>query len=781
MNVETPSSSRQVHPDDDGAHPNNYFAETPEAAASHGSPVVSQSHDTRDDSPYKENSSPSKPPRHSRIMSGNEIAPLRILCAARGSGEMVPPAEAPSPVLTQATPTKPTPSKGRRPLSLVNRFPIKVNTGSASPMRVSTGSMSSVTSTAASSATSPDPQSVESPDTPVAPVEKDISLEEALRANEGLKKAIQIFEDESTILEKDEDFDIDIDAAPPTDDHHPDRMDVDESAAPDESMVSAYSTFSAVPNMTMFARIGHSPTRFASSSPTRTPRAPGLRDSSNLMEFTDQISGLSSSNTHRHPSPSRGRPIPSRTPGGQPRNTPQREGNHLLDFDIPPLPTPRSVPTVSAREVETLKSAFLSEISSLKASLLGKEAEVSSLKTAIADAEKRVGASSEQFREEKSALTEEKEQWERRANEMETVLRRVKGEIQNGRDERQELESKLAESEMRREAAEMMAQEAESKMAGMRAGKASSGGNHEVKSPSGEGKNPGSRDVEIAVERVARELHGLYKTKHENKVAALKKSYESRWEKKVHALEMQIEELSEENEQLKLSRDAMTRVEPSQAAENEELRAKAAEAASQIRQLDMEIQRLEAVVTSVKQDNQELIQMLEKERVEKGELVQLAEEMMSMQHSMIQEEPAPAPAAPRTRPAAAHTAPTPHAARVPHPSHVPRAPASPVPARAGVTSPVPTRAGVTSPVPTRSVVSPVPQQNFRSSIGRPLSGLRAPVSLKKPTPVSESRIGGLSHQRTRSNGPGGGLPRPRPQSGIMSNIEKMGNYRGRME
>ncbi|MCV5163677.1 hypothetical protein OFB65_25305, partial [Escherichia coli] len=74
--------------------------------------------------------------------------------------------------------------------------------------------------------------------------------------------------------------------------------------------------------------------------------------------------------------------------------TPQRPGSNLsniLDFDIPPMPTPRSVPTITPRELETLKSGFLSEISSLKASLSGKEAEVTSLKTAVSDAEKRVG------------------------------------------------------------------------------------------------------------------------------------------------------------------------------------------------------------------------------------------------------------------------------------------------------------------------------------------------------------------------------------------------------
>ena len=148
--------------------------------------------------------------------------------------------------------------------------------------------------------------------------------------------------------------------------------------------------------------------------------------------------------------------------------------SNLLDFDIPPAPTPRSMPSITPRELESLKSGFLSEISSLKASLSGREAEVQSLKTAVGDAEKRVGESMEQVREErnlKEQLAAEKEEWEKRGREMEAVLRNVKDEIVHGERERDDLEGRLEESERRREAAEMMAQEAESKMAGMKAGK----------------------------------------------------------------------------------------------------------------------------------------------------------------------------------------------------------------------------------------------------------------------------------------------------------------------
>ncbi|KAK6084560.1 hypothetical protein SCUP234_03349 [Seiridium cupressi] len=719
LNIATPATTRPIEQQDADslfAPSNDPTNETQDSSTAQSSPFVSEVQDQKsDDSPAKENVSPSKI-RHSRILSGNEIAPLKILSPR---DENIEP-ETRSPSRQDTVPKSP-----RKPLSPEKRFPIKP-VGSASPEK------SLPKSPAKSPAKSPDKHIV---------TEQEMTFEDALRANEGLKKAIQIFEDESTMLEHDDDLS---NATAMTVDHQVGAD--DESVGPDASMVSTFSTFSAVPNMTMFAKIGHSPTRFANVgmtpssargrpdlSPSRRSQPPAIQDDGNttsLMDFTEQLSGTS---RHGPPSPSRrARLSPAKTTGHRPNATPQRHAN-LLDFDIPPLPTPRSVPTVTAREVETLKSQFLSEISSLKASLLGKEAEVSSLKTAVTDAEKRVGETSEQLRElkcVKETLLEDKESWEKRCQEMEGVLRRVKAEIHHGQRERQELDSKLEESEKRREAAEIMAQEAESKMAGMRAGRTGSDAGLENKSPEKEAKNPGSREVEIAVERVARELHALYKTKHENKVTALKKSYENRWEKKVRSLEVKLDELSDENEKLKLGRDTtITRLDPGQAAENQELRAQAMKASAHVAELNAEVQKLGAVVDSVKQDNKELIQLLEKERVEKGELVSLAEEMMSMQHTFVQQDEPPA------RPSA------PSVSKAPEPSH-----------------------------------------NFRSSISRPTtSGLRAPGSLKKSH--TESRIG-VMHERTKSGGPQGGLPRPGmmgARSGIMSSIEKMGNYRGRGE
>ncbi|EWY90655.1 hypothetical protein FOYG_08092 [Fusarium oxysporum NRRL 32931] len=658
------------------------------------SPFVSALNDTALSD--QENHSPSKS-RHSRVLSGATLSPLKILTDQREVRDGRP--------TDRLGPNARSPRK----VSPEKRFPVKIS----NPLDT----------------------------TRAASQESTMSLEDAVRQNEGLKRAIEIFEDEQSVLEDGLD---DTDVTTGTLNVNPcGEMEVDDSVCPDDTAISTFSTFSAVPNLTMFAKLGQSPTKLsdmgsltprantrADPSPSRTSRARPRHDSgntTNLLDFTEQLRF-----PQRSPqkSPAKGGLSPSRT-APDVTATPSRGGfANLIDFDIPPMPTPRSVPSITARELESLKSNFLSEISSLKASLSGKEAEVQSLKAAVGDAEKRVGESQEQLREERSIkeqLTAEKEGWENRGREMEHVLRKAKEEIVESQREQEELEQKLEESEKRREAAEMLHQEAESKMAGMRAGKDTDKSSPEKpKSP-----NDTNHEVEIAVERVARELHALYKSKHESKVTALKKSYETRWEKRVHELESRIRELVEENERLRVCRNTtMTRVEPD-SIEADERKAQAVRDSAAIKELNADIQRLEAVVHTVQLDNESLRSMLEKERVEKGELVQLAEEMMSMQ-SFVAQTPKPQPQQQPQQP--------PSASRYPHERQHDREPETKTPKRSA--------------------------DHFRSSVSR-ASGLRAPGSgLRAP------------HERTKS---AGGLPRPggMARSGIMNSIEKMGNYRGR--
>lgn len=637
----------------------------------------------------QENLSPSKS-RHHRVRSGTELSPLRILSP-------------PQHTIVESFPVgsqdfaKPSPSlRSPRKMSPEKRFPVKVS----NPLDM------------------PQPERAEA---------RTVSLEEALRDNSGLKRAIDIFEDDQ------DDVSSDMNLAP----------DDDDATGPDDTMVSTFSSFSAAPDMTMFAKLGQSPTRTQQPAWAPSPQAPRHYDSGRAAALINSSNKRESGNTTnllidfteqlRKPQRSPDRRMnldSSRTAMDGAAATPRRQQlSSLIDFDIPPMPTPRSVPSVTPRELETLKSNFLSEISSLKASLSGKEAEVQSLKTAVGDAEQRVGESLERLREEQIAreqVAEEKQDWEHRGREMESVLGKIKDEIMHGQKEREELEQKLDESEKRREAAEMLHQEAESKMAGMRAGRESIKASPEKFKDSVSPPNT-SQEVELAVERVARELHGLYKGKHEAKVTALKKSYEARWQKKVKELESRIEQLGEENEKLRLGRDTtFTKVDPN-SAEFGELNAQAVKDNAAIKELNADVQRLEAVVASVQKDNGELRTMLENERVEKGELVQLAEEMMSMQSFVgasqtqaqqpVAQTPRMPPASPQRRHPEAQTAKT-------------------------------------------------PKTDSKSGICR-ASGLRAPGTALRPP-----------HERNRS---AGGLPRPggSGRSGIMNSIEKMGSHRGR--
>ncbi|RFU74023.1 kinetoplast-associated kap [Trichoderma arundinaceum] len=619
----------------------------------------------------QENVSPAKN-RHSRIMSGTELSPLRIVESQRSSLDGS---------LLKASGGVRSP---QRKVSPDRRFPVKINLSGEAPSR--------------------------------AAHEQPASIDEVVQDKEGLKKAISIFEDgPHSIREEDEDGDGrkagDSSATLGMEDvetHH--RGD---ATAGDEDFmdVSAFSTFSAVPNMAMLAKLGQTPNGRRESSAKRAHQA--MEDDSGntstlLMEFNERLG-----RSHRSSSIRRDVLSPSRTTPNLPSTgTPSRQLSNLIDFDTS-MATPRSIPSITARELESLKSNFLSEISSLKASLSGKEAEVHSLKTAVGDAEKRVGESMERLREER-ALKEE----------MESVLRIVREEIIETQKEKEELEQQLDESESRREASEMMHQEAESKLAGMRAGR------DMERHASPEKPVSNTREVEIAVERVARELHTLYKSKHETKVAALKKSYENRWEKKVRELEAKIQGLSMENEKLRAGHDiTMTK---SDHAEMEELKVQSVQDHATIRELEADIQRLEAVISTVRQDNDDLRVSLQQERVEKGELVQLAEELMSMQN-LASATPAPQ----RQQPA-------------PQPAPQPQ----PEPQRELTRQPTLGRSDSVSKVP-------------RNPANR-LSGIRAPGTVLR-----------APHERGKSSI--GGLPRPNGarNSGIMSNIEKMGGYRGR--
>ncbi|PHH70090.1 hypothetical protein CDD82_7347 [Ophiocordyceps australis] len=616
----------------------------------------------------QENASAVKASRHSRVISRTELSPLRIVEEQQRSGGR---SESP----TGRSPRKLWPEK---------RFPVKISCAATEESRRMVAQT----------------------------VERDVCLEEALKQNEGLKHAIEIFEDEHSLFESG------------LQENKEQRAVVEEEGAQDanseadDTIASAFSTFSAVPNMSMFAKLGHK----SEASPSRTEER---GNTSNLLDFTEQLRFPQAS-----PSKRGGSVSPMRSAVA--RSTPSRQLLHnLMDLEMPPLPTPRSVPSITARELESLKSDFLSQISSLKASLSGKEAEVQSLKSAVGDAEKRVGESLEQVREERAAkeqLAGEKEEWERRGRDLEGLLCRARDEVGLAQREHEEMEQKLEESEKRREAAEMLHQEAESKIAGMRAGSSKEAlATSPTKTPSPTAR-PDSKtasktahDVEVAVERVARELHALYKGKHETKVAALKKSYGERWEKRVGQLQAQVDDLVAERDRLRCQANA-TAADRATAADEEEQqrRAQAAHDSAAMKQLEAQVQRLQAEAREMGRTADDLRATLDRERVEKGEIMQLAEELISMQ-----------------------TAATHHDG-----NHRP---------------------------------SPAKQQHQQHQ-----QQASEPPAAKTPRQLPSNRVSGLraptSGLRPPRGGAAGGLPRPgggATRSSLMSSIEKMGNHRYR--
>lgn len=542
----------------------------------------------------------------------------------------------------------------------------------------------------------PSPMKPESPSKRMSPMKERLEeyeprqlTEDALRENEGAERASQPLEDDTM---RTNDFTI----------HDDTGSAVDGPTGYAGMDDTAFSAFSAVPNadMTRFARLGQSPTKGAFGSPTKspfeeapTPRPTGRNtpsrnrhqyddgyssptprrqkssrdnDTTNLLiDFTGQLYPVAERSPSRNGrlSPKKyhtqselashlsSRRTPSPAKQALPPGTPS-ESRHLanlLDFDLPPAPTPRSIPSISARELESMKSAFQSQISSLKAELSGKEAEVSSLKNAMGDAERRVGETLEQVREERDAkegLQAEKGDWEKRQQDMQNVLKEANEAIIRGEREKEQLSQRVSEAEYKRQDAELKVVEAESKIAGMRASSSST-------APSGSGSANTNSEVEAAVTKVAKELHGLYKTKHEAKVTALKKSYSDRWEKKIKDLQAKIDELSKENDDLRVGRDAtMTGVEPgaliagsspeseAQMEKERQTREKQEQQVleEQRRQLSTAEQELATVrrnLASSTEQNVALVSQLSASRAETADLIAATEELMTLSQTAL--------------------------------------------------------------------------------------------------------------------------------------------------
>lgn len=608
--------------------------------------------------------------------------------------------------------------------------------------------------------------------------------------------------------------------------HHHSEESSQADEANDTMDDTCFSTFSAVPNvdMTMFAKLGQSPTKRigdimespavsrtpgyyprskattpatahrrgvmddADTSPTPQRRSRLGDDSVNLLDFNDSFNYFHRVSQRFSMSSNRASMSPRRRSPLKPRDPMRSPGKYnLIDFDMPPPATPMSIPSITLRELESLKSGFLSEISSLKATLSGKEAEVASLKQAVADAERRVGEALEEVRNEairKEALEVEQAEWERRGKEMETVLREVRAEIIDGERERERLTKKNDEAERLKEQHEGRIVELESQLD---AAKKAAAANPSATMTNDDGDKSGmltaeqsAKEVQEAVERVARELHTLYKGKHETKVAALKKSYESRWEKRVREAENKLREANEEVERLKTERDTTMSgpLNPNMSMmsvmgrDNEELE-------TENKVLGAQIKGLEEQLSTIKRDNEQLHAELKMERTEKGELVAAVDEWLAMQQANTNQPPPPS------------------SREVSNSSAYYSASEQEAPLTSSASSSFETSPRKKS-IDEGAFEAPYQQQQpsqptFKRSISRTgassnalSSGLRPPSSgttagstgLEKRSRLGMYAGGSAGHSRHNSGGNGGrsiAMPATTPgRSGIMNSIERMG-------
>ena len=459
----------------------------------------------------------------------------------------------------------------------------------------------------------------------------------------------------------------------------------------------------------------------------------------------------------------------------QPMETPSRRNgagsrNNLLDLDLDPLPTPRSVPTITPREFESLRSELTSQISALRATLSGKEAEVSALKRAITEAEARCGTALEDVRNEKAkveGLESEREVWKGRQVEMEGILRDVRQEVLVRARDAEKAERKVEEMEKKVGDWEGRNRELEAQVETLRRRVAAAA---EVSAGTGQAGEVTMKlmDVDAAVkdatERVARELHSLYKGKHESKVAALKKSYEARWEKRVKELEKSLKEAQDEIIALKTERDATlsgpVRHDPAAESEKEKMREEAEALEAERKMLEARIQGLESELLSTKEEGDLVRDQLETQRSENGELVAAVDALLQLQDEM---NAAAASAATAATPSNAFTTAHPSSTlqsglenlrgsiqRSTHPH--PYTASSSTPRSAAKKPPV--VSGLKLPQPTRSIGIPTSAVTSESRIGR------APTTtMSRAAGAGGGARGGRSrsNSRTRHAGPSAGL------------------------
>ncbi|KAF3211320.1 hypothetical protein TWF192_008710 [Orbilia oligospora] len=408
-----------------------------------------------------------------------------------------------------------------------------------------------------------------------------------------------------------------------------------------------------------------------SKSPESTP-GNNERTQNLLLDFTAQFNAIKANPPPQTPTRSRRRSQSSsptkrtrdgsESPSKQPLPAPTpMERRFLLDFDIPPPPTPRSIPSVTPKEVENIKSQFLAQIAQLRAELAGKDAQINTLKDSVSDAERRASngiVELRQVREEMEDMSARTMLIESRLSEAGRAVQEFQGQIEVGNrlldEARNERDSVVQDKDFLRKELEELRREHEQVSDSLLKTKQDlastkkdliverqkkSAPNSPARGSGGSGVDVeaavekavaaanATKDMEVsqAVEKVAKELHSLYKSKHEQKVSALKQSYSKRWEKRVNELEAKNNDLTNTNNELS---NKIMRMEE----ESEEHLNLSGPVLSPHDMEDRreEIEKLEAQFAKAQEQIKTLQEDLSAERREKGELVLAVDELLAL-------------------------------------------------------------------------------------------------------------------------------------------------------
>jgi phage shock protein A len=273
---------------------------------------------------------------------------------------------------------------------------------------------------------------------------------------------------------------------------------------------------------------------------------------------------------------------------------------------------------------------------------------------AVSDAERRVGEAHELVRDERSAREYAEAQmvdWKNKGEEVQKLLQEVQSELSRNDAEREALLARLAEVEKRAEDAEQRCSELETRAI------EAEGKNVDMTTfinpdeDEGENKKIYSElecQAAIAekVNEVARDLHTAYKAKHEKKIKALKENYQKKADERCKELRLQIIRLERQVEEAEKQRrdDTFSNVLPhdmntpsgpcekcaKEAATIAELTSHLEAHKSTIENLKAKLAGLESELATLRKSHDNLQHELESERVEKGELVAAAEQMLAL-------------------------------------------------------------------------------------------------------------------------------------------------------